>query len=438
MSYRAFISDKNSIKQPYEYCEASLFGSFSFLIVSLNLKCLVPSLKISDYLRNELTGISFFAVLFCLFALIVCNLFREKTPIIKVKKMTLKNRIVSCLICRKFNYKVLIDVLGLEVKTRYGYEIPIVKAYVNNDEGWLAIENLGNNKLNSNHVVSDLSGILTGRLLQKYSFVSSELSRDGNFYIFYFEDMITSHRFFVRNGNINPFLSENRHHLRLANDLIWYCDLTPNLSVIARTRAGKSIFVGEFLIPLMIKQGWQIEYYSVKNDIYVRKLSGEFDPKKIILALEHWVKVMNKRERLITQLGKSKYTEAKDLTDIGLVIDEISNFNNYILDDKKLRLRWEKAINLLTAKGGSSGIHVIALSQMGTKEAFLPSKARTNCSDAVIMLGLAADSGDDRKYLMAGFDVPHRNYKAGQGLARFVNSGKKWEKPHFYETPWIC
>ncbi|WP_289980798.1 hypothetical protein [Lactobacillus sp. UCMA15818] len=59
-----------------------------------------------------------------------------------------------------------------------------------------------------------------------------------------------------------------------------------------------------------------------------------------------------------------------------------------------------------------------------------------NCSDAVIMLGGAADSGDERRYLMSGFsDLPKRSYGVGQGIARINASDRKWEKPHLYETP---
>ena len=68
----------------------------------------------------------------------------------------------------------------------------------------------------------------------------------------------------------------------------------------------------------------------------------------------------------------------------------------------------------------------------------MPSLARVNCSDAVIMLGGAADSADERKYLMSGFaDMAKRSYGKGQGIARILGSGKKWETPHFYETPWF-
>ena len=93
--------------------------------------------------------------------------------------------------------------------------------------------------------------------------------------------------------------------------------------------------------------------------------------------------------------------------------------------DKNLKLtsRWTTAINRLSATGGSAGIHIIAISQYATKEGFLPSLARVNCSDAVIMWGGAADSADERKYLMSGFaDMPKRSYGKGQGVARILGS----------------
>ncbi len=59
-------------------------------------------------------------------------------------------------------------------------------------------------------------------------------------------------------------------------------------------------------------------------------------------------------------------------------------------------------------------------------------------SDAVIFLGGAADSATERMFLMPGFaDIPHRSYGQGQGVARIVSSGKQWETPHYYETPWF-
>lgn len=128
-----------------------------------------------------------------------------------------------------------------------------------------------------------------------------------------------------------------------------------------------------------------------------------------------------------------------------MFFDELGNLNAALesLDkaDKTLKagVRWTNAINRLTATGASAGIHIIAISQFATKEGFLPSLARVNCSDAVIMLGGAADSASERQYLMSGFaDMPKRHYGKGQGLAKITGSGHKWENaPHFFETPWF-
>ena len=149
---------------------------------------------------------------------------------------------------------------------------------------------------------------------------------------------------------------------------------------------------------------------------------------------------MKKRLDEINSAGKDKYLEMENMNNVAVIFDEIGNLNAG-LEQKNLKAfksRWEVAINKLSSTGASAGIHVIAISQFATREGFLPMFARTNCTDAVIMLGGAADSADERRHLMPGFaDLPKRNYEKGQGLAKIAESGHKWEKPHFYETPWF-
>lgn len=220
---------------------------------------------------------------------------------------------------------------------------------------------------------------------------------------------------------------------------MWHTDITVSMSVIARTRSGKSIFVGSYMIPLMEKQGWIVEYNSAKLDRYVKEFNGQHEAEEIVKRAEYWFSIMKERLALINEANQDKYLDMEDMPDIAIVFDELGNLNAELELNKELKKHWESAINKLTATGGSSGIHVIAISQFATKEGFLPSLARINCSDAVIMLGGAADSGDERRYLMAGFaDLPKRSYDKGQGIARIVGSGRKWENsPNFYETSWF-
>ena len=243
---------------------------------------------------------------------------------------------------------------------------------------------------------------------------------------------------------MKEFINDNKHAIRLSNDLVWYSDIVPHLSIIARTRAGKSVLAGRYMARLMLLQSWVVEYNSAKYDRYVKEFNGQSNPIKIVERAEYWCTVMDERLAKINDADKEKYLEMEDMPNIGLFFDELGNLNASLesLDkvDKSLKItsRWTTAINRLSATGGSAGIHIIAISQFATKEGFLPSLARVNCSDAVIMLGGAADSADERKYLMSGFaDMPKRNYGKGQGLARVLGSGKKWEVPHFYETPWF-
>lgn len=349
---------------------------------------------------------------------------------------------------RLFNDKQITDVLKLSNSTRYGDEMPGIAVWVhdNLNEGYIAIENIANwERAVREKFEQRVSGILAGKY-QRFAVVSSELTAGDSFIIFNFEDTATSQRLIVSDDteSLKKFINDDKHTVRLSKDLIWHSDIVSHMSIIARTRAGKSVLAGRYMARLMLVQDWIVEYNSAKYDRYVKEFNGQSDPIKIVERAEYWCSVMDNRLAEINEAGKEKYLEMEDMADIGLFFDELGNLNASLeaLDktDKALKAssRWTTAINRLSATGGSAGIHIIAISQFATKEGFLPSLARVNCSDAVIMLGGAADSADERKYLMSGFaDMPKRSYGKGQGVARIIGSGKKWQVPHFYETPWF-
>lgn len=349
---------------------------------------------------------------------------------------------------RLFNDKQITDVLKLSNTTRYGDEMPEIEVWLDNGllEGYIAIENIANwERADREKFEQRVSGILAGKY-QRFAVINSELTAGDSFILFYFEDTLTSKRLLVKDNldSLQPFLSDDSHTIQLSKDLMWHSDITPMLSIIARTRAGKSVLAGRYMARLMLLQGWFVEYNSAKYDRYVKEFNGESDPIQIVERAEYWCSVMDNRLAKINEAGKEKYTEMDNMPDIGLFFDELGNLNASLESlDKvnrsiKITLRWTTAINRLSATGGSAGIHIIAISQFATKEGFLPSLARVNCSDAVIMLGGAADSADERKYLMSGFaDMPKKSYGKGQGLARILGSGKKWEVPHFFETPFF-
>ncbi|MBY5001038.1 hypothetical protein [Streptococcus suis] len=374
---------------------------------------------------------------------------REEVSTMAVPAMSIKASKSAKMLKQLFNDKQITDVLRLSNTTRFGHEMPELYAWINDDlnEGYIAIENIANwERADREKFEQRVSGILAGKF-QRYAVVSSELTAGDSFIIFYFEDTLTSQRLHVEDesDSLKEYINDNNHALRLSKDLVWYSDITAHLSIIARTRAGKSVLAGRYMARLMLLQGWIVEYHSAKYDRYVNEFNGQSDPIKIVERAEYWCSFMDKRLAEINDAGKEKYLEMENMPDIGLFFDELGNLNASLesLDkvDKTLKItaRWTTAINRLSATGASAGIHIIAISQFATKEGFLPSLARVNCSDAVIMLGGAADSADERKYLMAGFaDMPKRNYSKGQGVARIIGSGRKWENtPHFYETPWF-
>lgn len=372
---------------------------------------------------------------------------REQVSVLEIDKMNKEANKLANRINKLFNDKTITDVLKLSNSTRYGEEMPEIYVFLDSSlkEGFIAIENISNfDRADRDKFEQKISGVLSGKY-QKYSVVSSELTLDDSFILFYFEDSITSERLIIENtGDIKENISESEHHIRLAKNLVWQCNITAHLSIIARTRAGKSVLAGEYMAKLMLLQNWIVEYNSAKYDRYVKEFNGKSDPIEIVERAEYWCSVMDNRLQEINNAGKDKYLDMKDMPNIAIFFDELGNLNASLesLDktDKTLKItsRWITAINRLSATGASAGIHIIAISQFATKEGFLPSLARVNCSDAVIMLGGAADSPTERQYLMSGFaDLPKRSYKKGQGIARIQGSGRKWETPHFYETPFF-
>ncbi|MDY4761180.1 cell division protein FtsK [Streptococcus thoraltensis] len=372
---------------------------------------------------------------------------REEVSSILIPSMSNQAKSLANKLKRLFNDKQITDVLKLSNSTRYGNEMPEIHVWVNDDlsDGFIAIENIANwERADRDKFEQRVSGILAGKF-QRFAVVSSELTTGDSYILFYFEDTLTTQRFFIKNNStLNEIIHENKHAIQLSKNLVWYSDIIPHMSIIARTRAGKSVLAGRYMARLMLVQDWIVEYNSAKYDRYVKEFNGQSDPVKIVERAEYWCSIMDERLTKINEASKEKYLEMEDMPDIRLFFDELGNLNASLesLDkvDKNLKItsRWTTAINRLSATGGSAGIHIIAISQFATKEGFLPSLARVNCSDAVIMLGGAADSADERKYLMSGFaDMPKRSYEKGQGVARILGSGKKWEVPHFYETPWF-
>lgn len=437
--YRRIKPTSNSKPQGYQL---SLIA-FIFLLILTTLVFIV-----NQWLN--LSGTILFLSFFNLVALLLTIWAwkkRELVSIIKIPTMSPKANKLARKLRRLFNDKQITDVLKLSNATRFGDEMPEVFVYLsdNFDYGFIAIENIANyERADREKFEQRVSGMLSGKY-QKYAVVSSELTAGDSFIIFYFEDVITSQRFEIEDNQfLSTLICDNKHAINLSKNLTWNSDITPHMSIIARTRAGKSVFAGRYMANIMKLQGWTVEYNSAKLDRYVKEFNGESEPIKIVERAEYWCTVMDTRIEKINNSNKEKYLELDDMPDIAIFFDELGNLNASLdsIDkvDKKIKItsRWINAINRLSATGASTGIHIIAISQFATKEGFLPSLARVNCSDAVIMLGGAADSADERKYLMSGFaDMAKRSYGKGQGIARILGSGKKWETPHFYETPWF-
>ena len=420
IKYRRIVKKKDSKFQNHQII-------LVVLIITICLSFLLTFILYNFFkkylLYNFILSISVLSLI--IFCLVISLKNREQVSVLEIDKMNKEANKLANRINKLFNDKTITDVLKLSNSTRYGEEMPEIYVFLDSSlkEGFIAIENISNfDRADRDKFEQKISGVLSGKY-QKYSVVSSELTLDDSFILFYFEDSITSERLIIDNtGDIKENISECEHHIRLAKNLVWQCNITAHLSIIARTRAGKSVLAGEYMARLMLLQNWIVEYNSAKYDRYVKEFNGKSDPIEIVERAEYWCSVMDNRLQEINNAGKDKYLDMKAMPNIAIFFDELGNLNASLesLDktDKTLKItsRWITAINRLSATGASAGIHIIAISQFATKEAFLPSLARVNCSDAVIMLGGAADSPTERQYLMSGFaDLPKRSYKKGEG-----------------------
>lgn len=423
----------------------TLMISFSLIVLSVYLFRLSQSSQFFAFTEDFSKQAILFTLL-CTLILIFCFIIsykkQERVTTFDLSSMSKNSEKMAKAIKRLFNDKQITDVLKLSNQTRFGDEMPLIYVWMSDDcsRGFLAIENIANyERMDKDKYEQRVSGILSGKY-KRFAVVSSALTDSDTYMLFHFEDMETSNRLYVKDSadSLKEFISDDAHAIRLSQDLIWHSDETPHVAIIARTRAGKSVLAGRYMARLMLLQGWTVEYNSAKYDRYVKEFHGKSTAIEIVERAEYWGKVMSARLDEINEADKEKYLELENMNDIAIFFDEIGNLNAELELDKPLKKRWEVAINKLSATGASAGIHIIAISQFATKEGFLPSLARVNVSEAVIMLGGAADSADERKYLIAGFaDMPKRAYAKGQGVARIVSSGKKWESPHFYESPWF-
>ena len=436
--YRRIVKKEDSKLQKYETVLRFVFLTVMclFLVVTLILV-----LKKAGYDFNILLKVLAF-ILVVLFFLLVCFVFclrdRDVISTFDLDSMSKKAFKTSCKVRKLFSDKTIIDVLKLSNSTRYGEEMPMVYVWLSDDlvSGYVAIENIANfEKMDKSKYEQKLSGVFSGKY-KKYAIVSSELIQSDSYMLFYFEDTMKSYKFEILDNSIQECVSDNKHLLKLSKDLFWDTRIIPHLSIIARTRAGKSFFAGRYLANVMIAQGWKVEYNSSKLDRYVREFKGESDISEIVMRAEYWVSVMMDRLAEIEKYQKDSYLDLEHLCDNAIFFDEIGKLNAGLELDKSLKKRWEVAINKLSATGASAGIHIIAISQYATQTGFLPALARVNCSDGVIMLGGAADSATERQYMMPGFEIPKRSYAKAQGLARFV-SDDKYKEPRFYEAPWF-
>lgn len=404
-----------------------------FTILLLIVVAIMPITFKNSFAR--LFTLSIFSILAVIGGNLTVKHFCDRQNIYVVPKMPKKALRRARKIQKNFKDSILAENLKMGVSTRYGVMLPSVSVWVADDldTGSVYIENLGTyGKLENSQVLPSLSGILPST----YEVVVSDMVMGGDFVRFGFEDVKTPHRFIIRNNNLTPFISDDVHSLRLADDLVWNARKVPHASIIGRTGSGKTMFSGGYLAEIAKLQGWKVIYASAKPDRFTKKFGGPTTPEQITIKAEQLVEIMQERLTQIQAVVVDDYGDIEGMNDIVFFIDEIGHLNALLSDDKKLKVRFENAMKSLSFTGRSAGIHLVGLSQYATIEAFLPTAVRGNMKDCVIMLGGSADAGTERQFLIPGYDnLPKRSYSQGQGIAFVSGVGNKWTTPHFYETP---
>lgn len=326
--YRRIKPTSNCKPQGYQLSMIAFGATIS--ITGLLLYISVSNSILTPYLAKPL--LFFFSLDVIFLALLVLLLVkREEVSTISIPTMSIQSQKLAKKLKRLFNDKQITDVLKLSNSTRFGDEMPEIHVWIDDSlsEGYIAIENIANwERADREKFEQRVSGILSGKF-QKYAVVSSELTEGDSFILFYFEDTLTSQRLIAKDDtdSLKEFISEDKHAIRLAKNLIWHSDISPHFSIIARTRAGKSVFAGRYMARLMLHQGWIVEYNSAKYDRYVKEFSGVSDPIKIVERAEYWCSVMENRLEKINTAGKEKYLEMDNMPDIAIFWDEIGNLN---------------------------------------------------------------------------------------------------------------
>jgi len=252
---------------------------------------------------------------------------REEVSSIEIPLMSNKSQKLAQQLKRLFNDKQVTDVLKLSNTTRYGEEMPEIEIWIDEDlsSGYIAIENIANwERADREKFEQCVSGILSGKY-QRFAVTNSELTYGDSYIIFHIEDTLTSQRLFVKEGTdtLQPFVNDDSHAIQLAKDLVWHSDIVPHMSIIARTRAGKSVLAGRYMAQLMLHQNWIVEYNSAKFDRYVKEYRGKSDPIDIVKRTEYWCSIMEERLAKINEADKEKYLEMDNMPDIALFYDEL-------------------------------------------------------------------------------------------------------------------
>ena len=158
--YRRVIPTNNSKLQGYQYTLIALFINLSLTGVTF---LATPKLTILSIHLTYTLYFFIFSTFTTILLFIHFWLKREKVSDISIPLMSYETRKTANQIKKLFNDKQISDVLKLSNHTRFGYEMPEIKIWIDEElsEGFIAIENIANfERANREQFEQRISGIL--------------------------------------------------------------------------------------------------------------------------------------------------------------------------------------------------------------------------------------------------------------------------------------
>ncbi len=235
------------------------------------------------------------------------------------------------------------------------------------------------------------------------------------------------------NGNTS---NNNTALVPLNSNLNWDISKQPHALICGGTGSGKTYFINYLILEFLKKQA-EIFVCDPKNSD-LGQLKAYLGADKVATDGNNIAKVC----RLTNEAMEKRYTEMNDnfvygsnyidhnYNPIVLIFDELGAFRAYA--DRKTYDETMSYLKAVILKGRQAGVFVILATQQPNANN-VPTEIRDNLS-MIVALGNMSNQG----YQMCfGETIKELQSISGAGCGYIYLDGKGWEKPRYYEAPYI-